>query len=377
MNPLFQHYPALDQQLPYVALGDYPSAVQRLTGLERDTGASALYLKRDDAADAHYGGNKLRKLEFLLADAQARGAKRVMTFGAVGSNHALATAVHARRLGLASISMLVPQLASTKACLNLLASQAVGAELHHYPAERALGPAVRYQLDRHERRDGVAPAVIPGGGTSALGAVGFVAAGLELAAQVAAGELPAPARIYMALGTTGTAAGLALGLRAAGLHSELVAVRVTDEAFGNRARLDRLIGECAALLERASGGRFPRIGPEDCRVTVRHDCFGGQYARYTPASMEAVRRAWCSDGIRLEGTYTGKAMAALLADLDTDPAARAAPLLFWNTYNSRPLPVEGVDYRALPHAFHRYFEGPLQPLDAAMQRVFDAPPGGG
>ncbi len=369
LNPLFQHYPSLEAQLPYLALGDYPSAIQRLSGLERSGDASALYLKRDDAADHAYGGNKLRKLEYLLAEARQSGARKVMTFGAVGSNHALATAIHAQRLGLGMISMLVPQVPSSKACRNLLAHHLTGAELHHYPDERALGDAVRYQLDRHQELDGVAPTVVPGGGSSALGAVGFVAAALELADQVAEGLLPCPERIYMALGTTGTAAGLALGLRAAGLDSEVVAVRVTAERFGNVQRLNSLITQTAALLHERSGGAFPQLRAEDCRVSVRHDCYGGEYARYTPEAIDAVSRVYHSDGVVLEGTYTGKAMLALLRDLQ-DPQIARRPLLFWNTYNSRPLAIEGVDYHALPTAFHRYFQQPLQPLDGAMEAVF-------
>jgi D-cysteine desulfhydrase len=369
LNPLFQHFPGLEADLPHLSLADWPTPVQRLGGLEGATGASALYLKRDDTAGERYAGNKLRKLEYLLADAKARGAARVMTFGAYGSNHALATAVHARAMGLGCISMLVPQVPSTKACRNLLASHAAGAELHHYPGEGAIADAVRYQRLRHERRDGVAPVVVPGGGSSALGAVGFVGAGLELADQIAAGELPAPARIYIALGTTGTVAGLAIGLAAAGLGTEVMAVRVVQAEFGSRARLDRLIRETGELLAGADPS-FPRISPEDCHVTLRHDFFGGEYARYTPDSLDAVRRAWTTDGVRLEGTYTGKALAAMLADLG-DADLRRQPVLFWNTYNSLPLRVDGIDYRSLPRPFHRYFECERQPLDAALEAIFD------
>jgi 1-aminocyclopropane-1-carboxylate deaminase/D-cysteine desulfhydrase-like pyridoxal-dependent ACC family enzyme len=368
LNPLFQHYPDLEPKLPYVTLAGWPTPVERLPGLERSTGASALYLKRDDTAGDRYGGNKLRKLEYLLAQAKQRGARRVLTFGAYGSNHALATAVHARALGLGSISMLVPQVPSTKACRNLLASHAAGAELHHYAGEHDISNAVRYQLARHEQRDGVAPVVVPGGGSSALGALGFVAAAFELRAQIAAGELPEPSRIYLPLGTTGTAAGLALGLRLAGIESTLVAVRVTHSNFGNQARMMRLIRETSALLHHTDSA-ITQVAAEECRVQIRHDFYGGEYARYTDASLDAVRRAYADDGIRLEGTYTGKAMAAMLADLESD-AGHAGPVLFWNTYNSLPLSVDWRNYRALPQAFHRYFEQDTQALDAAMEGVF-------
>src|SRR6188768_2085134 len=93
---LFRAWPALAAKLPHVALTERPTPVERLRQLERSTGASALYVKRDDLTARAYGGNKVRKLEFLLAAARASGADSVLTFGAAGSNHALATAVHAR-----------------------------------------------------------------------------------------------------------------------------------------------------------------------------------------------------------------------------------------------------------------------------------------
>ena len=373
MHPLFQHYPALAEQLPHIALGNYPSAVQRLERLEATGNGLALYLKRDDAAGEAYAGNKLRKLEYLLADAQARDAKRVLTFGAVGSNHALATAVNAATAGLACTCMLVPQLPATKVCRNLLANFATGSELLHYPDEKALAKALPYQLQRHARDEGSPPVVIPGGGTSPLGSIGYVAAAFELAAQVQAGELPEPHRIYLPLGTTGTAAGLALGLRVAGLRSQLVAVRVTDLRFGSRQRMEKLIEDTSALLHQRSAGAFPRVAADECAVDVRHDCFGGQYARYTPEAIDAVRQVFATQGIRLEGTYTGKAMAALLQDR-MQGASDAGPQLFWNTFSSRPLRVGDGDYRALPTPLHRYFEMQTQPLDGEMERVFaDAP----
>ncbi len=359
MIPLYDTHPTLSAHLPWQGLSDCPTPVQRLQGLQRETGASALYLKRDDISGPHYGGNKLRKLEFLLADAHRQGARRVLTFGAAGSNHATATAIYAKVAGLRSISMLTRQVNAASVGRNLLASFRAGAELHHYPDERGMANAVRYQLARHLAVDGVEPVVIRGGGSSPLGSVGFVNAAFELKAQIDAGELPEPARIYLPLGTTGTTAGLALGLAAAGLRSEVIAVRVVHPSIGTAARMNNLYRECNRLLHQHDPSFALQGEPQ---VTIRGDFYGPGYARYTPQGLAAMRRLQDADGVQLDGTYTGKAMAAMLADL-SDPDLRSAPALFWNTYNSRPLNTDGLDYRALPAPFHAYFERATQPMD--------------
>ena len=132
MIPLFEHYHLLAHKLPYVSLGEFPTPVQKLNQLGRQLGLDNLFIKRDDLSGKVYGGNKIRKLEFLLGDALRIGAKEVLTFGSAGSNHALATAIYARQLGLKSISMLVPQPNAHYVRRNLLMSYHCGAELHLY-----------------------------------------------------------------------------------------------------------------------------------------------------------------------------------------------------------------------------------------------------
>ena len=112
MIPLFEHHQALARKLPYVSLGEFPTPVQKLDQLGRQLGLDNLFIKRDDLSGKVYGGNKIRKLEFILGDAVRNKAKEVLTFGSVGSNHALATAIYARQLGLKSISMLVCRFSS-------------------------------------------------------------------------------------------------------------------------------------------------------------------------------------------------------------------------------------------------------------------------
>lgn len=363
MNSLFVAYPGLAERLPFRSLGDFPTPVMPLRDLAETIGLGGLYVKRDDLSAALYGGNKVRKLEFLLGQALRDGRKRVMTFGAAGSNHALATALYARETGLDSISMLIPQPNARYVRRNLLMSHAAGAELHHSGGMVSVVFASLYQYLRHAVRDGRFPMLIPPGGTSPVGMAGFVAAGFELRQQIEVGQLPEPDRLYVASGTMGTVIGLLLGVVAAGLRTRVVAVRVTQPQFTSMRKARRYFRAVNALLHRADAS-FPEFPfPED-RLEFRHEFYGGEYARYTPEGMRAVSLVHDTQGLKLEGTYTGKTFAAIIADaqsgLLTDKTA-----LFWNTYNSRDFSgaIAGIDYHELPRAFHRYFEQEVQPLD--------------
>lgn len=361
--PQITDFKSFEALLPRVRLGSWPTDVMELAPPQGRRAPASLWVKRDDRAGTVYGGNKIRKLEFLLADAQRRGAKRVLTFGVAGSNHVLATALSARSHALDTIAIMTHQSNSRYVAKNLLMQLHAGADLHIYNNERLAAIGSRWQRLRHLRRDGVRAYPIPGGGSSALGAVGFVLGGLEFATQIAAGTLPAPDVIYVALGTMGTAAGLLLGLQAAGLATRVVAVRVVREDIGNRAGCLRLANAARVLLARHEQA-FGELELDARRLVVRDEFFGRQYAAFTTAGQAAVRDFAADYGLALDGTYTGKTAACMLAD------ARAGALvgqhvLFWNTLNSRDLRPQllAQDYRRLPRPFWRYFETPVQPLD--------------
>jgi D-cysteine desulfhydrase len=331
-----------------------------------------LYVKRDDLSGSLYGGDKPRKLEFLLADALRRSASHVMTFGAAGSNHALATALYARQLGMKCVSMLMPQANARYVRQNLLWSRLAGAELRlvgsglgTWDSIPRVYVASTQQMLVHRLRDGRLPAVIAPGGSSLLGTVGFVNAAFELREQAGKGELPEPDCMYVAAGSVGTAAGLALGLRAAGLKTKVLAVRVTDGGFASPRRLVDLASRTSRLL-RGLDSSFPDVGFLNARAEIRNDCCGGGYAVFSEERMAAVSLMWEREGIRLDGTYTGKTLAALSADAAAG-ALKGKTVLFWNTLNSvrAPPAISAVDYHELPGRFHRFFEQPVQPLDRA------------
>ena len=370
MIPLFEQYPLLREKLAYVPLGEFPTPVQKLETLGAELGISQLYIKRDDLSGKLYGGNKPRKLEFILGHVLRSKAREVMTFGGAGSNHALATAIYARQVGVKSISMLMPQPNAQYVRRNLLMSQYCGAELHlcgtGLESVRNMPlvyTAAAYQLLRHRLKKGRFPYFIHPGGSSPPGVIGFVNAALELRGQIASGETPEPEYIYVTSGTMGTTAGLILGLRAAKLGGRVVSVRICGERFVNTRAMIGLINKTNSLLCSLDAS-FPRFEFSETDINIRHDYAGQRYALFTDEGMKAVSLMRECEGIKLDGTYTGKTLAALKHEAKNG-SLRGKAVLFWNTLNSRDFSdnISGLDYHDLPHPFHRYFEEEVQPLD--------------
>jgi 1-aminocyclopropane-1-carboxylate deaminase/D-cysteine desulfhydrase-like pyridoxal-dependent ACC family enzyme len=364
-RPLFSRFPLLQKNLPHVLLGDLPTPVQRLEHLEASLGANspAIYIKRDDLSSTIYGGNKVRKLEFVLARALDRGYQEVLTFGGAGSNHALATALYAKPLDLKCISMLVPQPNAAGVQRNLLMHYQSGAELHHFSSIPATAAGSIALLIRHKLRTGRFPYLIPPGGSSPTGLIGFVNAAFELREQVDAGLLPEPDYLYAASGTMGTVVGLALGLVAAGMKTQVMAVRVTDALFTSIPKARKLFRATLKVIRQADPG-FPSCDFPVDTFRFRHEFFGEEYGRFTEEGQRAVHLLLETEDVKIEGTYTGKTLAALLADTASGDL-QGKKVLFWNTYNARDFSadIEDTDYHALPPAFHRYFEEATQSLD--------------
>lgn len=361
--PLFSGYPRLAGNLSRAALGTFPTPVEKLTRFGPEIGLEELYIKRDDQSGEEYGGNKVRKLEFLLGHALASGRKSVLTFGFAGSNHALATALYSRQLGLRCVSLLLPQPNALYVRKNLLLSYGAGAELHFCRNMPDLLMKAFSILFLKRLGEGCTPLVIPPGGSSSRGITGFVNAAFELREQIRAGKIPEPSRVYVAMGTMGTAAGLVLGFAAAGLRSRVIPVRVVDEKYADSKKLLHLVQKTNTFLVRHDPS-FPRIPEAGKDVVISQGYFGRKYALFTGEGMVALSRLREQERIILEGTYTAKALAALVDDVQAEPAKNEV-VLFWNTYNSRDASGKTAveDYRRLPRGFHRYFEEEVQPLD--------------
>ncbi len=263
---LFARFPSL-AGLGRVALGAFPTPVERV---EMPGVRGALWIKRDDLnarrladTDARCaGGNKLRALEFLLGRV-ARG-DTVLALGGDGSTHVLATVALARRLGARTVAI------RWRHEMNDVARQVDRrarelADTVHSERGPVRAIARGWLAARHARGSGVVWR-IPPGGASPLGMLGAVNAGLELAAQVARGEAPAPAHVVLPLGTGGTAGGLALGFAIAGLETEVVGVRVVPRIVSNHRRVLGLAHRCARFIERATASSVPRVRRRGVRV---------------------------------------------------------------------------------------------------------------
>ncbi|MBM4310136.1 MAG: pyridoxal-phosphate dependent enzyme [Deltaproteobacteria bacterium] len=353
MIPLFSVFEGLSH-LPYCSLATLPTPVEKLAGLSKQLGHDGLYIKRDDLSGRPYGGNKVRKLEFILADARGKGACSIVTSGAAGSNHALATAMYGRKLGFQVELMLFAQPASDEVRANLLAAFHTGARLHHAENYAAHCRMMEDFLCGSVRQ-GEPPYCIPPGGSCALGAIGYVNAACELKMQIDCGEIPEPDEIFVAYGTMGTAAGLALGIRLAGLRSRVRAIRVVPDVVAN-AETYQVLCEATKRLLIESDPALAAVEHEPGGLSADGSFFGPGYGQTTPASDEAIEMFERCEGIMLDRTYTGKTAAAFLGAARNGPPDRN--LLFWLTKNSCPLSPESqsIDYRRLPEEFHRYFE---------------------
>ena len=360
---LFGRYVGLNGRVAHIHLGTFPTPVTAHHDIADRLGAASFHVKHDGLSGEVYGGNKVRKLEFLFADALTQGRKSVVTYGAAGSNHALATAVYAQLLGLSCTNILIPQHNAGYVRKNLLMSHLSGAKLQPCPSPAALGETTERVVGDIERESGDTPYIIPMGGTSPVGMIGFINAACELTAQIDAGEIPSPDLIYAPFGSMGTAAGLAAGCRALGLSSRIAGVRVVPGGISNEGNMHALIAGTSALLHDIDSS-FPRLSGEDCSIDIRHDYFGEEYALYTREGMRAIAEFHRFLSLPLEGTYTGKTVAAILGDA-ADGRLRKKNVLFWHTLNEQPYPedLDGMDYHILPPAFHRYFEDDIQQLE--------------
>ncbi|MEY2461146.1 MAG: hypothetical protein QOG30_2976, partial [Acidimicrobiaceae bacterium] len=293
---LFERLPRLVDLVPWVELADgLPTPVEQI-----DDG---LYVQRDDVTDSHYGGNKVRKLEFVLPIALRKGGP-VLTAGATGSHHVYATAVHAARLGLDVEAVRYPQPETPHV-------QAVDGALRALPNVRHTMVPHRYAMPvvlaarrvAIERADGYA--VLPGA-TSPLGVLGYVSAALELIDAFAGAGWAPPDEVVVALGSGGSATGLTIGLQLGGWrHTTVVAVRVADAVVTNRALLAAYAVGTFGLL--GMGGWLPRHG----NIAIERGYLGHGYGHPTEAGEHAIGEG-AGLGLALESTYTGKAFAAAL-----------------------------------------------------------------
>ncbi|MFA5788023.1 MAG: pyridoxal-phosphate dependent enzyme [Actinomycetota bacterium] len=343
---IFRRLPDLARGLAWIPLGEFPTPVQFLERLGKpyeERSGTNLFVKRDDLSHPGYGGNKVRKFEFVLGKALTERASCLATAGGWGSHHALATAFFARQLGLSSRLYLFPQPVTEHVRRQLLAMFGCGASLfaRSRPSLAYLSLAAT-SLGRAGR-----PFAIPPGGSTPEGILGYVDAGLELAEQVERGEAPRPDAVVVALGSGGTAAGLALGLALGGIDAEVLAVGITTPLVANLPYVEWLHRRALNLL-RAHLSASEMTALTHPRLRVVQGFLGRGYGYPSAAGAAAAKRALTTEGLPLEPTYTAKAMAALLSFASESAAGKT--YLFWDTFSSRPIDplIDGASIRDLP-----------------------------
>ncbi len=225
---LFDEYPAIADKLPWTPIGILPTPVQEAPSLADALGIGRMFIKRDDLTHPLYGGNKVRKLEFILADAVRKGYKKVITVGGIGSNHVLATTIHAVEKGMGTICVLTSQPVTEHVKHNMFCDIHYGAEMHLADGYTGMVATALKLMAQITIKDGMPPYFIPMGGSAVTGVVGYVNAAFELKRQIEEGAMPEPDFIFVAVGTAGTTSGLITGCRAAGLKTRIIGVKVTD-----------------------------------------------------------------------------------------------------------------------------------------------------
>jgi D-cysteine desulfhydrase family pyridoxal phosphate-dependent enzyme len=287
-----------------------------------------ILIKRDDLTGLGLGGNKARKLEFLIADALSQGADTVVTTGAVQSNHARMTAAAARMAGLKPVLVLTTKQDSPAPEGNLLLDYLYGADVRFVPAidpMLAVGhdEAVVAQVVQDEAANGRRAYVIPVGGSSAVGALGYVTGTAELVDQLRAMDV-VPSRLYYASGSRGTQAGLTLGAKISQAPYRLWGVAVSAGEPEKIERAKKAANDAAALL-----GLATRVDRE--HLFTDQNYIGDGYGIPTPGGLEAIKLLAGTEALLLDPAYTSKAMAALIDHVRQGQLSPSETVVFLHT----------------------------------------------
>lgn len=304
--------------LPTVPLAPAPTPVEELPRLAAAIGCRArLLIKRDDAIGFAFGGNKVRKLRYVAAEAMRQGADTLITAGGVQSNHARVTAAAAAKLGMRSV-LIANGAPPDKPTANALLDRLLGADVR-YVADRNDRTAAMEDAARELRSKGRTPFVIPIGASTPLGAAGFVDAVRELLTQI-----DPPDVIVHATSSGGTQAGLAAGCALAGVHTRVLGISADEPSAALQAEIRGILDGLGPLLHTDRS-------LADVALHVDDRFVGEDYGIPTPESREAIDLTARTEAIFLDPTYTAKAMAGLIAAARRGEFSDVRTVLFWHT----------------------------------------------
>lgn len=309
---------------PRISLAHLPTPLEEAPRLAEAIGLRRLFIKRDDNTGLALGGNKARKLEFLMAEARGRGADIILSCGGPQSNHVRMTAAAANKLGMDCMLFVPVEYTPEGSRGNLLMDVILGAEIRFLPGVSFQGVSSAMELE--EKRlieEGRVPYVIPFGGSTPLGAMGYVNAVRELSQQMRT-EGEESADIIVAVGTCGTLAGLATGCSAYMPEARIVGISVLWPSNRIRKKVEWLAEGIRALIE---------TEPGDCYSKPRvYERFVGEgYGIPTEECKEAILLSARMEGLILDPVYTGKAMAGLIDLARKRRIGQDRPVVFWHT----------------------------------------------
>ncbi len=311
------------QNIPRLNAGHYPTPFEELPRLRAALGKAAprLFIKRDDYTGAGLGGNKVRKLEYVLAQAQADGAEIVISMGGEKSNHARVTAAMCARLGLPCELVMNPPNVRHDGLkpANLVADELFGAKIHRV-ANRDERNALSAELAARYMQAGRRVALVPLGASVPLGALGYVRAIGELKPQLEAAHIQLT-HIVHASSSGGTQAGIVAGCQLYGLPAQVIGVSPDDPSVSIAAHVADIIAGIGGLLDCAF----------DHRVTIRDEFVGAGYGIPSDESAKALALVARTEGILLDPVYTAKAMAGLIAMIGDGELTADDTVLFWHT----------------------------------------------
>ncbi len=355
---VFERWPALEARVPWMPIATTPTPVERCHAIEsfahhREHNVD-VWMKRDDLVCDRYGGNKVRRYEFLFARARARGARCLYTLGGLASTQSTATAVLGKALGfdvrLILYDQPVTEFAREALCINALAGASMKRSSNFVTAAARLG----YELLRAKKGEAF---LIEPGASSALANLGYIDAMLELAAQVERGECPRPDAILVPAGSSGTLAAIALAARILRWDTRAIGVRIAPRIATNALTIGHRVRSTARLLARVGGCDESDL--RGARWEVLQGFNGRGYGYPTPEAIEGARAWKTLTGATGEVTYSGKQLAALRW-LVRDPSLAGKSVLLWNTL-STPRPAISSEARAMvPAEFRAVFDGPTE-----------------
>jgi 1-aminocyclopropane-1-carboxylate deaminase len=309
---------------PRAELAALPTALHPLSRLTALLDGPELWIKRDDLTGLAGGGNKTRKLEFLVGDALAAGADTLVTVGAIQSNHTRQTAAAAARVGLGCALLhnaWVPDAGEQyRRVGNVLLSELLGAELYHDATERPVGdPGDLDALAQRLRDDGRRPYVIPGGASDhPLGGLGYAVCAAELATQAEALRIDFD-HVVHCTGSSGTQAGLVAGFAALGIATRVIGVSDDDETDEKRARVLRLANATLDVL-----GLAARVDAADVDVVVGD---ASPYGVADARTIDAIRLFARTEGLMADPVYEGKAIRGLIELIERGTLRRGQRVL--------------------------------------------------